>query len=128
MKIKLPEIKPETFPEIKKVFIVRSRWDNYQLRAGRGKKFYADAGRLDHALEMAEGMFPNAEVIDQTKFKYQKIKVRFKRISDDYRTNVYEVRCRCGKTYEPPTTMFNHQEVTCDFCLYSEVVDYSKIK
>ena len=36
--------------------------------------------------------------------------------SHDWRTNVWNVICSCGKTFQPPTTMLRYQTVQCPKC------------
>lgn len=45
--------------------------------------------------------------------------------SKDERTNRWRITCDCGKTFEPPTTIFSTQIVECPKCGQRAVADYN---
>lgn len=48
--------------------------------------------------------------------------------SSDQRTNRWRLTCDCGYTWEPRTTMFSLDHITCYSCNNDYFIDYNKQK
>ena len=51
--------------------------------------------------------------------------IRYIGPSHDYRTNRWEIICKCRKVFEPLTTMYASQQITCPKCNTLYFVDYN---
>lgn len=59
-------------------------------------------------------------------FEIQHFKISYVGLSSDWRTNKWRVVCKkCGKSYEPNTTMYATQNLECPKCGIRELVDYN---
>ena len=56
------------------------------------------------------------------------VSVRYVGPSSDWRTNRWSVTCSCGRTFEPPTTMFGCHEVTCPKCGREILLNYNELR
>lgn len=55
--------------------------------------------------------------------------VSYAGVSRDWRTNVWNVKCKkCQKTFTPFTTIMAVQEIICDKCGTSEYVNYNTLQ
>jgi len=55
-------------------------------------------------------------------------KLRFVGLSHDLRTNKWEAKCKCGKSFNPPTTTLSTQTIECPKCGKTELVNYNEIE
>lgn len=52
--------------------------------------------------------------------------IKYKGLSRDCRTNRWSLTCKsCNKTFEPETTIFSKQDISCPKCGTSETINYN---